>query len=178
VKMHWQNLKYLLKHKWYVFRMGLKFRVWWHQLIIHDWTKLLPVEWFGYARFFFGQQNNRGRSISSVMKEVDPRVKEAFQRAWNHHQKHNPHHWQYWVVLKDGGHLEALEMPERFVREMLADWAGASLAIKGVDDTPNWYQANRGGMVMHKNTTKLVEELLKLPEGQRTIFVSYTVENK
>ncbi len=117
------TLKYLwltTKHKAFVFRAGLKTGapVW--RLIIHDWSKFTPSEAPHYGRQFFGDQS-------------DPL---GFTMAWNHHQKINPHHWEYWIPLTGhnrGGFkdLEPLPMPYWAVREMVADWYGASRAYGG-----------------------------------------------
>jgi hypothetical protein len=38
--------------------------------------------------------------------------------------------------------LKALPMPEKFVREMVADWMGAGRAITGRWDVNDWYRPN------------------------------------
>jgi hypothetical protein len=156
LKHHWQNLKYLVRHKWYVLRAGLKYRVWWHQLVLHDWSKLTPSEWSGYANYFF----NRDPKLKLFAEADQDTQKQAFYAAWNAHQKRNKHHWNYWVSLGDGGKTTVLEMPERFVREMVADWAGASMAIRGFDDSINWYHVNRELIMLHPKTRQLVEKLI------------------
>ena len=50
---HLNNLKYLAKHKWAVLRAGLKLNVPIFRLIVHDWSKLTPIEWFAYTAYFF-----------------------------------------------------------------------------------------------------------------------------
>ena len=55
LKPHKANTKYLLKHKWHVLRAGLKLNVSLWRLIIHDWSKLTPIEWFAYTHYFFGK---------------------------------------------------------------------------------------------------------------------------
>lgn len=172
---HWKNLSYILRHKWHVFKMGLKYRVWWHQLLLHDLSKFTPLEWFGYTNHFYGksaikQEMVRTCTYAVPTKDTDAELsrlnailaeyKEQFEQAWNHHQKANKHHWQYWVLRNDNGPVYALRMPERFIREMVADWAGASLAIRGFDDTLNWYSKNRDIMILHDETRDRVEQLL------------------
>jgi hypothetical protein len=146
MNIHWTNLKYLLRHKWEVFKAGWKYGVPIRQLVLHDWSKFLPIEWFGYARHFYGTK--------TAESKLD------FLYAWNHHQKANKHHWNYWVTIGDGPVMTALEMPERLVREMVADWTGAGIAIKGYDDTKNWYKEHRDKMLLHPNTRALVDRLL------------------
>ncbi len=53
---HKANAKYLLRHKWYVLRAGLKLNVSLLRLLIHDWSKLTPIEWMAYTHYFFGKQ--------------------------------------------------------------------------------------------------------------------------
>lgn len=53
---HKANVKYLLKHKWHVLRAGLKLNVPLWRLVVHDWSKLTPIEWFAYTAFFFGKK--------------------------------------------------------------------------------------------------------------------------
>jgi hypothetical protein len=52
----------------------------------------------------------------------DDSVKRKFDSAWNIHQKRNKHHWQYWVLIMDNGSIEALDIPEKYIKEMLCDW--------------------------------------------------------
>lgn len=109
-----------LQHKAYVFRAGLwtGAPIW--RLLIHDWSKFTPAELPHYGRQFFGSADDA----------------EGFSQAWNHHQKANPHHWEYWQMVSGhtrGGFPDGswLPMPEWAVREMVADWIGASRAYEG-----------------------------------------------
>ncbi len=148
MRAHWSYLRYVLRHKWYVAMAGLRLRVSLWQLFVHDWTKFLPREWFPYVRTFYSPDG------SSRYNETP-----AFAVAWNHHQKANPHHWQYWLITWDRGETEALPMPERFAREMVADWMGAGAAV-GKPNTPEWYTKNRRNIQLHEDTRTFVEHLL------------------
>jgi hypothetical protein len=151
---HWKYLKYLLKHKWYVYRAGRKYGVGYLQLFIHDWSKFLPSEWFPYVEYFYGTK--------------DGWTKHSFQMAWNYHQKRQPHHWQYWLLTKDTGEIIPLPIPEKYVREMVADWDGAGMAISGKSDTKEWYLKNRNTILIHPASRLMVEDLLgiDLPEPE------------
>lgn len=90
------------------------------------------------------------------------KAKEDFDSAWDHHQKRNPHHWQYWLLTMDSGETIPMRMPSHFVREMLADWMGAGRAITGdgsIARTREWYESNRSKIQLHKATES---DLLKL----------------
>lgn len=159
---HWRYMKYLARHKWFVFVAGLRVGgvpLW--RLIIHDWSKLLPSEWFPYAKSFYGPQ---------------PRTTETklrFDAAWLHHQHFNPHHWQHWVLREDDGATKILEMPTNFAREMVADWCGAGRAITGKWEVWTWYAKNRERIMLHPATRAVVETLIEVEraavelEGQR-----------
>jgi hypothetical protein len=142
-----------VKHKWFVFLAGLKFKVPIYLLIIHDWSKFTLKELPHYNRQFFG-------------KADDPL---GFSKAWNHHQKINPHHWEYWVMISGhnrGGFPDgsALPMPEKYIREMLADWFGASRAYEGKFPTSladwNWFQKNFHKLNLHPETRVLILKIL------------------
>ena len=145
MKRHWQYLKYVLRHKWFVFQAGLFLKVPMWILILHDWDKFMPDEWFPYARCFY-------KPDGSKQYDVTP----AFNMAWNAHQKRNKHHWQYWMITWDRGETECLEMPDVYRHEMLADWMGAGKAL-GNPDVRSWYEKNKDKMKLHPRTRELVE---------------------
>lgn len=154
---HLRYLSYVLRHKWYVFLACLSYRLIWRG-IKHDWTKFQPVEWFPYVRFFYGNGRNRktfGSYSADAIQDGD------FELAWNHHQKRNDHHWQYWVRLGDDGTVLCIPMPDVCRKEMLADWRGAGRAL-GKPDTPAWYEANKDNMHLHDDTRKWVEAELAI----------------
>lgn len=108
MKAHWQYLKYVIRHKWYVFLACLEYGLIWRG-IKHDWTKFLPSEWFPYVAYFYGKKvaHPTHKELHKVNGEFTPvmvhpeQVNIAFDRAWNHHQKANSHHWQYWLLSPD-----------------------------------------------------------------------------
>lgn len=146
------TLKYIwttIKHKWYVFNSGLKLNVPIWQLIVHDLSKFnIKRETVHYGRQFFGTKD-------------DPI---GFSYAWNHHQKNNKHHWEYWIPAS-GRNTNPLPMPRRYAREMVADWLGASKAYEG--EYPNslnswkWYQSNFQRIKIHLETRIYIIMLLE-----------------
>jgi hypothetical protein len=147
--IHLQYLRYVVRHKWFVFVAGRKTGAPLWRLVIHDWSKFMPAEWGPYARRFFS--GNSGK----LDKTGDP---EEFHRAWTHHWHLNPHHWEHWLTA-DG---KPLTMPEPFVREMVADWMGAGRAITGKWEVLEWYQKNAERMLLHPQTRTRVRLLLGL----------------
>lgn len=145
MRRHWQYFKYVMRHKWFVFKACLDLGVPIWIAILHDWDKFLPSMWIPYARAFYKPDGT---------KQYAP--DDAFSAAWNGHQKRNKHHWQYWLITWDRGETEALPMPFVFVREMVADWAGAGMAL-GKPDVKAWYEANKDKMILHSDTRTHVE---------------------
>lgn len=152
------TLKYVwatIKHKWFVFRAGLRVGVPLWQLIIHDWSKFTPAEAPYYGRQFFGDKGNPA----------------GFAMAWIHHQNLNPHHWEYWIPrtvhMYDGGTKsnEPFEMPEKYIREMVADWMGASRSYEGQWPESQrawvWFDGHFGDIRLHPNTRELILSIMK-----------------
>jgi hypothetical protein len=132
-----QYLWLTLKHKWFVFLAGLKTKAPLWRLLIHDWSKFLPSELPHYQRQFFG-------------KADDPA---GFIACWTKHQNRHPHHWEYWIPRTGHNRCEPpykdnepIDIPWWAVREMIADWLGASRAYEGKWPTAKgwtWYWKNR-----------------------------------
>jgi hypothetical protein len=167
VGRHWQYGKYLVRHKWFVFvagcRLGIPFLA-----ALHDNSKFRPDEWAPYARFFYESDGTKRtqRDSTGYYKPTDT-GDAAFDFAWLLHQKRNRHHWQWWVLPEDEGGTKVLPIPDRYRREMLADWIGAGQA-QGTPDTLRWYTANRHKMNLHAETRAWIEAQL----GYRSEAVS------
>lgn len=147
MKKHLRYLSYVCRHKWFVFRAGLKTGAPLWRLIIHDWSKFTPAEWNPYVQSFYS-----GRPREET--------KEIFQRGWLHHLHKNPHHWLHWVLMHEDGTRSAFEMPRSIVREMVADWMGAGRAITGHWDIEDWYNKSKDHMLLHPMTKLYVEHIL------------------
>lgn len=150
---HWNNLKYLTRHKWFVFQAGLRTGAPIPALIIHDWSKLLPSEWFPYANYFFSKR-------AETAYFHDPGSNVEFDTAWLKHIHRNPHHWQYWILQNDEDGLRVLDMPLRYVKEMVADWMGAGKAQTGQWGVSEWYARNRDNIKISDKTRISVEAIL------------------
>ncbi len=156
MKRHWLYFKYVLAHKWWVFVACRHWKAPLWRAIIHDWHKFLPSEWFGYVRALYDEQGNRRYSES-----------EEFAYAWNLHQKRARHHWQFWLITWDRGSSTPLEMPEHFVREMVADWWGAGKGMSERWDVRSWFIERQHIMALHPKTEELVRDLLFTLPGEK-----------
>lgn len=147
IRVYLIYLRKLLLHKWYVYKAGRRLTVNPWQLLIHDLSKFLPSEFIPYARFWDGGM--RGKFDW-----------ESYQRAWCRHTLRNPHHWQHWLLVKEGGEIVPIDMPYKYVLEMVADWSGAQRVYQGGWNPRNWYMERRDKIILHPNTRRRVEALL------------------
>ena len=153
MNVHIKYLQYILRHKWFVFQECIKLGVPLWGAIVHDWQKFTFIEWKPYALTFYGPWEYENRPDWLVKR---------FEEAWLHHQKYGPHHWQYWVIENNDGSRIPREIPDRYRREMLADWRGATRAITGTTDgTKEWYFKNRNDIILHPNTRNWLEAQFK-----------------
>ena len=151
MKKHINYLWYVIRHKWYVFiecwKLGIPLLG-----IIHDWQKFTPAEWMPYVLSFWGPWKYNVRPKWLVDK---------FDYAWLHHQHFGPHHWQYWILTQDKNEDKILKMPDKYMREMLADWIGAGKAILGKNaNTLKWYTQNKNIIQLHSETREWIESKL------------------
>jgi Family of unknown function (DUF5662) len=159
-------LKYILRHKYYVaiecFKMGLIWRG-----LVHDISKLRPSEFEAYAEYFYGTKKatewaENGGWEGEVIGKYGIYVEERFNIAWNHHQKRNKHHWQYWLLKNDDGEQYSVGMPMKYLKEMLCDWRGAGMAINGKDNTKSWYLKNKDKIIIRKEDRLWIERQLNI----------------
>ncbi len=164
MRMHLRYLRYILRHKWYVFVDCCRLGIPWLG-IIHDLSKFLPDEWFPYARYFYGKyphvweiQPAEWRFVTRSQEDVET----VFDVAWLEHIHRNRHHPQHWVLREDSGALKLLDMPERYLYEMVADWDGAGRALGNADSVAEWYAKNRDRLVLSDFNRTWIEHELAL----------------
>jgi hypothetical protein len=158
IQAYFQFFWYLIRHKWYIFEASLALRVPLSQALVHDWTKLFPPELAAYAEFFYVFGTPAQVHIGPI--RYIQGYRHRIMEARNHHQCTNPHHWQYWLVNDPKRGPYATAMPERFVREMVADWTAAGRAQR-FPDTVAWYRKNKDEIMLHPTTRNLVEHVLE-----------------
>lgn len=160
-----QYLRYVMLHKFYVFRwmwlLGRPGHVswlrWLWRSIMHDASKFGRAEWSPYVASFYGPH----------AQDRTTEIKDAFDRAWLHHIHANPHHWQHWILREDTGSTKVLLMPSDIAVEMLADWLSAGSKVLRrpsyglcVAETIQWYVKARTFMQLRGPTKDYVERTL------------------
>lgn len=161
----------VVRHKWNVALAARRVGgISWWQILIHDWTKLLPREYIPYCVWFTGGKKNREQFFVAILQ----------------HKNHNPHHWEYWISRERkngmcGQDLKALPMPERYIREMIADWSGAQRSYSPTAswDPSGWYYEKRDTIQLHPETRARVEAILSEVFGpHRAIPVKCEAEDQ
>lgn len=150
-------LVYMARHKYHVWSCGRRLR-WpcgFRQLLVHDWSKFMPCEFGPYARHFYARTKHDRR-------KGDP----AFDRAWLHHIHKNPHHWDFWV-LRVASNVTALRVPERYLREMAADWL--AMARQRGNPPTQWYVQAKGTIHMHPASRSRIEVLIGYADEQSDV---------
>lgn len=115
----------------------------------HDASKYDGFEYDAYDNYFYGERDE-----------------EEFNLAWLRHIHKNPHHWQHWILINDdgkvgdSGKMVALEMPEIFALEMVADWWSFSWRSGNLYQVFDWYEEHKDGIILHENTRAYVESVL------------------
>lgn len=98
---HWEYLKYVARHKLYVYQAGRELGVGRLQLLIHDWHKITPGEWSPYVqKFYGGRYPTEADALMVYPLYIGPTkesVAQDFDLAWLKHQKRGKHHWQWWI---------------------------------------------------------------------------------
>ena len=133
---------------WLRTRLGI--HVDYNQLTRHDDSKWTREEYNAYDEYFYGD----------AKKKKEGRLN--FDYAWLHHIHSNPHHWQYWVLINDDQEdgTVALDIPYKYVIEMICDWWTFSWRNGNLYEIFDWYEKHKDRMILSNTTRELVEEIL------------------
>ena len=153
LKQYMQYVDYLIQHKIGVYKAGRKLGVSRFQLLVHDMSKFSTTEVFPYAKYFYGARGSDW---------YNEKMKNDFKLAWLNHIHKNKHHWNHWIYNSDSDGIQVFRMPEKYIREMVADWMGVSYA-KGepMSNAVAWYEKNKDALILHETTRRRVEALLE-----------------
>jgi hypothetical protein len=165
MKEYIDYFRYVMLHKWEMFKVCAKHGFIWRGLV-HDLSKLLPDEFFPYAKMFYDN------TITGKDKKAYAKMNARFEYAWLKHIHRNKHHPQYWILPQNDGSVhitgKVLDIPELYVKEMVFDWVAASIAQKTGLRADQWYENHKRVLPLSKNTRKRVESFLKELFGDGT----------
>lgn len=164
----WKHFRTITYHKYLVmkgcFAVGL-----YRQGLTHDLSKYSPAEFLVGAKYFQGN-----RSPNNAERE-----EKGYSSAWLHHKGRNRHHYEYWIDYSTRdvpGGLAPVEMPVKYVAEMLMDRIAASKVYRGSQytdaDPLEYFLAAKEPPIMHENTRALLLKLLTMlaQEGEERTF--------
>lgn len=153
----WQHFCTITRHKWLVmkecFQVGL-----YKQGLLHDLSK------YSWSEFRVGCKYYQGTRSPNNAEREDI----GYSSAWLHHKGRNKHHYEYWIdySMSDDRVLAGMKMPTKYVVEMLMDRIAASKIYMGdtyTDQAPlAYFERGRGHYVIHPETEKLLEGLLRM----------------
>ena len=147
------HLKTILVHKFWVFVYCCKLGIPW-QGVTHDLSKFSWIEFKESVIFCQGGK-----------KSPIPKAKETqgYSLAWQHHKGRNKHHYEYWTDNYDN-QTTAIEMPEKYVRELVADWLAAGRTYNGrsftIYDEIDWWENSKDYKLINDNTKYRISEIL------------------
>ena len=162
----WQHFKTITKHRFLVmcgcFRVGL---IW--QGLTHDLSKYSPTEFWVGARYYQGT-----RSPNTAEREA-----KGYSEAWMHHKGRNKHHYEYWTDMsKQTRNYESVEMPRKYLVEMVMDRRAACMTYQGKAYTNGsalkYFMGSRERELMHPNTRMQLEYILTMlrDKGEKETF--------
>lgn len=162
----WQHFKTITKHRFLVmcgcFRVGL---IW--QGLTHDLSKYTPTEFWTGAKYYQGT-----RSPNTAERED-----KGYSEAWMHHKGRNKHHYEYWTDMSRVTRCyESVEMPRRYLVEMVMDRRAACMTYQGKAYTDGsalkYFMGSRERDLMHPNTREQLEFILTMlrDRGEKETF--------
>ena len=152
----WQHFKTITYHKWLVlcgcFRVGL-----YRQGIAHDLSKYSPTEFRAGAAYFQGT-----RSPNTAEREA-----KGYSEAWMHHKGRNRHHYEYWTdINRQSGQYESVEMPRKYLVEMVMDRRAACMVYQGEKYTDGsalaYFERSIERDRMHPETQRQLRHILTM----------------
>ena len=151
-----KHFKTITKHRHLVMKGCFKCGIPW-QGLKHDLSKYSPTEFFAGCRYYTGTRSpNEGE-----------RREKGYSAAWLHHKGRNRHHFEYWNDVDLQSRMYApVQMPYRYLAEMVCDRVAASKVYKGKDYTSSsaleYFRTGHGREQMHPKTAAELERLLAM----------------
>lgn len=162
----WQHLKTISRHRWLVFCGCVRVGLYW-QGFTHDLSKFSPTEFRAGARYYQGT-----RSPNAAERED-----KGYSEAWMHHKGRNRHHYEYWTDMNPRTlRYESVEMPRKYLVEMVMDRRAACMTYQGKNYTPasplQYFERSRERTLMHPQTEKQLAFLLTMlrDQGEQETF--------
>lgn len=125
------HFRTVYQHRAMVRKLCFKCGLYW-QGITHDLSKYSPTEFWNGVKFYTGTKS----------PHLGEREKYGYSKAWLHHKGRNKHHAEYWQDISKDNKTHAIDMPTKYLLEMICDRVAASkvyLKDKYTDKAPLEY---------------------------------------
>ncbi|MBQ3133682.1 MAG: catalase [Clostridia bacterium] len=162
----WQHFRTITRHRHAVIAHCFRAGIGW-QGLFHDLSKYSPSEFVAGAKYYAGT-----RSPNDIERREN-----GHSLAWMHHKGRNKHHFEYWTDYNpETRRVEPVEMPLRYVIEMLCDRMAASKIYQGDAYTDKsalvYFMGGKDRRIIHPKTSDLLERLLTLlaEKGEDAVF--------
>ena len=164
--MHFfKHLHTVCKHRRQVRKNCFKAGLIW-QGLTHDLSKFSAKEFWRGAKYYQGNRSPQARERELF----------GYSSAWLHHKGRNKHHFEYWPDVGKDGVPVCVEMPAKYLAEMVCDRIAASKVYKGKDYKDNcpleYFLSRKDKAVMHHKTSEKLEYFLTVldEKGEKEIF--------
>lgn len=164
-----RHFRTVCHHKYLVAKGCFAVGLYW-QGIIHDLSKFSPTEFGVGMKYYQGTRSPNNAEREDL----------GYSASWMHHKGRNKHHFEFWQDYSTDpekkGQMVPVEMPDRYVAEMIMDRIAASKVYKGkdYDDTCplQYYNLDTKHELIHPRTAEKLEHYLVLlaEEGQKITF--------
>ena len=159
----------ITKHRLLVCRHCFKIGLY-YQGLTHDLSKYSPSEFLVGVKYYQGTRSPNNAEREDI----------GYSSAWLHHKGRNKHHYEYWIDYNSRGDLPGekvmipIDMPDKYLAEMIMDRIAASKVYKGMDYKDDaaleYFLSGKEMAPMHPNTRRRLYRYLKL------LFRSYTLD--
>lgn len=170
------HFKTITEHKLLVmehcFRIGL-----YRQGLMHDLSKYMPSEFLMGCRYY---------ADGKASPNNNERLDRGYSAAWLHHKGRNRHHFEYWLDYairpgKDKYPLQAVQMPRKYVAEMLMDRICASKNYNKESYTQHdplaYFERGRGHYLLNPQTSRELHGMLRILDQRGEEELMYFVKH-
>ncbi len=149
-----KHLHTVNKHRYLVLKLCFKLGLYW-QGLTHDLSKYSFEEFIPSVKYFSGNKS-----------PIDQELKEkGYSQCWLHHKGRNKHHWQYWTDFY-GGKVIYIEMPLKYIKEMVADRIAACMVYQKENYKPdsalNFYLNSKERLFIPEKTSQKLHYYLSI----------------
>jgi hypothetical protein len=114
-------------------------------------SKYSPVEFWNGVKYYTG----------TASPHIGERKEKGYSDAWVHHHNCNKHHAEYWWDINSDGKSCVIQMPTKYLKEMICDRVAASMIYLG-DKYNNWapweyYRTHKDENQFHEETRNRLE---------------------